>query len=385
MNVPETKHAWTLLLRSEKPLLCLPKQATLDEEVSALALGNILKSLGKEPSIACERPLNKRSLGLLSEKNTFPILQSLSDMRTSWIEVPVTQTGIQEIWYENTKDVLKIHLVPKKGTWKPSDIHFTTSGSKYDTIITFGTTHTGQLSSLFDMQEDTLHTLPLINIDYRLENDGFGTVNVLSPAATSCSEVTTSLIQSAGDKPLTPETATLLLLGMMSATRGFQNPRTTPKTLEFASFLMNSGAKQETIADTLYRTKSVSFLKLLGNALTNLKHEPEYKLAHTTLKDIPENWSEQVLEENLQTCMDEVIGTSPDICVFVLFKQQGSETKIYILTKQPFRADEASQHLKGKSNSNWSTSFVKENLSHEIIQSALNPIRNYISGILRGV
>ncbi len=383
MNVPETKHAWTLLLRSEKPLLCLAKEATPDEETSALALANVLKSLGKEPAIACERDLDAKSLSLLSKQDNISIISSLSDMRTSWIEIPIEKTGIKEIWYENTKETLKIHLIPKHGTWKASDIRFTSSGSKYDTLITFGTTHAGQLTPLFDMHEDALHTLPLINIDYRLENDGFGTVNVLSLAATSCAEVTTSLIQAAGDKPLTSENATLLLFGMMAATRGFQNPRTTPKTLETAGFLMQSGAEQEKIADTLYRTKTVPFLKLLGKALINLKHEPKHKLAYTTLKEEIQELSDDQLEQNLKTCMDEVTGTSPDVCIFVLFKPHSNGTLVYTLTKQPFRADEASAHLIGAASATWATSFVKHALTEDTIQSVLKPMRDYIGNVIK--
>jgi len=363
--------------------LCLAKEATPDEETSALALANVLKSLGKEPAIACERDLDAKSLSLLSKQDNISIISSLSDMRTSWIEIPIEKTGIKEIWYENTKETLKIHLIPKHGTWKASDIRFTSSGSKYDTLITFGTTHAGQLTPLFDMHEDALHTLPLINIDYRLENDGFGTVNVLSLAATSCAEVTTSLIQAAGDKPLTSENATLLLFGMMAATRGFQNPRTTPKTLETAGFLMQSGAEQEKIADTLYRTKTVPFLKLLGKALINLKHEPKHKLAYTTLKEEIQELSDDQLEQNLKTCMDEVTGTSPDVCIFVLFKPHSNGTLVYTLTKQPFRADEASAHLIGAASATWATSFVKHALTEDTIQSVLKPMRDYIGNVIK--
>lgn len=383
MHLPETQQTMALFLKSERPLLCLGENASLDEEVTSFSLARMLQKMGKQPTIASASPISQAAKKLLGSQSPFPIIKSLADMRRTWIDVAIEHTDIKEVWYEKIPGALRIHMIPKQGTWKPEDIRFTKTGSTYDLLVSVGVTHPKELHRLFHMHEDCLQSLPLVNIDYHIDNIHFGSTNLVALTATSCAEVATSLLTSLEKEPITQEMATLLLCGMMSATKGFQHPRTNPTSLHLASLLMKAGADQQAIADLLYRTKSISFLRTWGSALSHLVHEPEIQLAHTTFTEKDTQELTDTTEGVLRPFIEDLLTSSVDISVFVSFYPTGTGTAVCISTKLPIRADEVGAHLNAPGGTTWMHAKTTKPYSKETIRILLEPVRLYLQRLHR--
>jgi phosphoesterase RecJ-like protein len=113
--------------------------------------------------------------------------------------------------------------------------------------------------------------IPLINIDRRRHNAGYGTINIVDEQASSISELVHKVLHAIDHRLIDTEIATALLTGMIIATNSFRAHNVRPETLALASQLIETGAQREKIIHHLYRSRSLSTLRLWGVALTRLK------------------------------------------------------------------------------------------------------------------
>ncbi|MFA6909007.1 MAG: DHH family phosphoesterase [Patescibacteria group bacterium] len=131
--------------------------------------------------------------------------------------------------------------------------------------------------------------LLIINIDHHPTNTRYGNLNLVHEQASSTSEMIFHFLD-AVRHPMTHETATCLLTGILTDTGMFSNLATTPSSLEAASRLMAYGAKIKDITQHTVRNMSLVNLQLWGRALSRLKENPETGVVTTviTRKDFDE-------------------------------------------------------------------------------------------------
>ncbi|HSD12180.1 MAG TPA: hypothetical protein VLC10_01360, partial [Patescibacteria group bacterium] len=99
-----------------------------------------------------------------------------------------------------------------------------------------------------------------------------------------------------------------------------------PRTLDIASELVSAGAKREEIVQNLYRTRTISTLKLWGRALARLKFDPGIKMAWTLL--VRQDFIHAgATEEHLPDVIDELIMNSPEAEIVGLLYEQESPTE----------------------------------------------------------
>lgn len=115
-------------------------------------------------------------------------------------------------------------------------------------------------------------SVPLVNIDHHITNTGFGTVNLVDPEASSTAEIVLRLLD-ALQVPLSAESATCLLAGIVSDTRGFRTGTTTAEVLEAALRLIRAGASLSHVARHALDRRSTSAIRLWGAALAQLHVE----------------------------------------------------------------------------------------------------------------
>jgi phosphoesterase RecJ-like protein len=112
--------------------------------------------------------------------------------------------------------------------------------------------------------------LPSVVLDHHASNTGFGTVNVIDPAAASTAELVLALADALGLAP-DATAATCLLSGVVSDTIGFRTPNTGAATLEAASRLVASGADLAAINQALFFRRPLAALRLAARALERLE------------------------------------------------------------------------------------------------------------------
>lgn len=121
---------------------------------------------------------------------------------------------------------------------------------------------------------ENLDSLPVLNIDHHLGNDHYGKVNWVDSAAPAVGEMILRLAKSLRAE-LDEETATALLLTIVSDTGGFRFSNSTPAAFEAAAELVRLGGRPEWIAQWLYESRSLASLRLLEQMLPTLQVAPE--------------------------------------------------------------------------------------------------------------
>lgn len=292
---------------STHTLVTFRKDWTVDAVASALALTRLLEARGKKVDIVADGFAPSKQVSFL------PTLERVEPefgrLRKFVISLDVSKTPLDELTYDVENGRLNIHVTPKTGQFQQSDVMSRAADFKYDLIFTVGTPDLGALGTLFSEHSELFYNCPIVNIDHDAQNENYGNVNAVDITATSTAEIVHRLM-TRGGRP-DEDTATMLLTGIIASTSSFRSAQVTPLTLDLAAELVAAGGRREEIVRHLYKTRTLSTLKLWGRALARLKHDPEINMAWSLLvrQDFVHSGSD---EECLPDVMDELMVTAPE-------------------------------------------------------------------------
>ncbi|MBU0767009.1 DHH family phosphoesterase [Patescibacteria group bacterium] len=108
-----------------------------------------------------------------------------------------------------------------------------------------------------------------INIDHHPTNSRYATINLVVPEAASSCEIVVVLADLLGWE-MTSDIATCLLTGVYTDTGGLLHSNTTAGVYRTVARLLRSGARQQEIVKAVFRTASLSTLRLWGRVLENI-------------------------------------------------------------------------------------------------------------------
>ncbi|MDP9861194.1 MULTISPECIES: DHH family phosphoesterase [Streptosporangium] len=140
-----------------------------------------------------------------------------------------------------------------------------------DLMITFDVPIVDRLGLLAD---NALKARELIVVDHHPSNTGFGTLNLVDPAAAATAVLAEELINRLG-LPLDRAIATCLYAGLVTDTGSFRHSSTTPGVHLMAARLLDTGLNPEEIARELWDRSPFGYLKVLGAVLDRVTLEPE--------------------------------------------------------------------------------------------------------------
>jgi phosphoesterase RecJ-like protein len=282
-----------------------------------LALKQFLEKLQKQVDITAEGFTSSNSKQL----NFLPGLQSIHDRLTEaqkfTIKVDISKAAVDTISYDVKDNWLSIYLTPKSGTLTKNELRTAQSSFKYDLVITLNAPDLESLGKLFVNNTDLFYRTPVINIDYHATNEYYGQLNVVDITATSVSEILFQVFRQLDEAAINKQIATTLLAGMIISNKSFKGPNVTPHALNIASQLIKMGADREAVIHNLYRTRSIPTLKLWGQALSHLKHDPESGIVWTTITR-DDFIRAEATAEDLKGVADELITNSPEAKITVV-------------------------------------------------------------------
>ena len=113
----------------------------------------------------------------------------------------------------------------------------------------------------------------VVMIDHHVAGPGFGDIRVCDPKAPAAALLCRRLIRRLG-WTLTPESATALLLGLVTDTGRFQYSNTNPEAFRIAAELVEAGARPEVIGRAVYESVKFGYLGVAGLVLTRAVLEP---------------------------------------------------------------------------------------------------------------
>jgi nanoRNase/pAp phosphatase (c-di-AMP/oligoRNAs hydrolase) len=268
------------LEKSKDVLILIPENPSGDAIGSAWALYFFLKKMGAKSSIAFSNNLSPKYSFLPRPEK---IMTEISGARDFVLSFDTAHNKIEGFRTEEIDGKFNIYLTPEKGSINPRDFSFILAKFKYDLIIVIDSPDLERLGKIYEKNPDLFFEVPLVNIDYRSNNDSFGQINLLDVTASSCSEILHQVLSQVQPELIDKEIADCLLTGIISATESFQKKNTTPKALLAAAALMDAGADQQTIIRWIFKTQPLHILKLWGRAMTNLNWDSAAKIAWTTL------------------------------------------------------------------------------------------------------
>ena len=159
----------------------------------------------------------------------------------------------------------------------------------------------------------------LIWIDHHRSNDGYGTVRLVDPDASSTCEMVFRLIETMGGD-LDRDVALCLYAGLVTDTGRFQYQATTPETLRVAAKLREHDFDHAALVRAMYEDNDPSFLRLLGTALGRMTEVPEASVVWTYITQA--DLAEAGVGPGDTDDVIDVIRSARDVDVAAVLKQQ---------------------------------------------------------------
>ena len=220
----------------------------------------------------------------------------------------------------------------------PSFLKFLTDSEKikkvnktdrqFDVAVILECSELSRLGNIINPKKQSKIT---VNIDHHAYERKWADINWTDSCSSSVSEMIFYLFVSLG-LPLTKEEATSLYVGIVTDTHNFTQTNTNTQSHIVASELLRSGVEPPSIEKNVYGTKSLNTLRLLSEALRNIKIDSVGKIAYIRITNKDFRQTKTTPEDT-----EEIInyaGMVPGVLVWLLFR----ETQKKNLIKVSFRS-----------------------------------------------
>lgn len=214
---------------------------TVDQMGAALGLNLLLSQANKKAVVAAPtEPIVEISSLVGINKVQTSLGGDAGDLVVSF---PYVEGEIEKVSYTLENELLNI--IVKAGenglSFDEKDVKYVRGSGNIDLLFVVGTARLSDLGEL--VSGDKLNNAKIVNIDNKKENQGFGDIVLVSPEASSVSEIMGDLVLSLGFH-IDTDAAQNMLSGIIDATDNLQNPSTSALALEIASLMMKSGASR---------------------------------------------------------------------------------------------------------------------------------------------
>jgi phosphoesterase RecJ-like protein len=320
------KQQWVEQVKIAKTVLLLT-HANPDGDAlgSLLALKLGLEKLGKEVTAVVNTDLPTTFSFLPHYDKLLPKLDLQKDLL---VVLDETQAKVGNVSLKRVSDTkLMIVISPKDGLLTPANVRIEEGNFNTDLIVALDCADIERIGSIYEENPTLFYDVPVINIDHHPGNTNFGKVNIIDVTASSTAEILVSLLETLGKDVEGPmldaDIATCLLTGVTTDTDSFQNSNTTPKSLTVAAQLVAAGGRQQEIIKRIYKTRTLSTLRLWGRALSYIKEDQKLKFAWSILSKADFVASQATPDES-GGVIDELIKTASGMDFVLLLKEKDS-------------------------------------------------------------
>ncbi len=321
MSLSSYEQSHQMFAAAKRILVVFRQGASGDAIASSLALKSVLEADGKQVDIVSQGFVLPRAYRFLPGAES--ISPTFGHLKQFEIRINTKSAGLGDVSYHSDDDDLVIHVTPARGVLTRRDVRVAESNYLYDHIVMIGTPELTSLGSLYESEPNLFHTLPIINIDHRPDNEHVGHINLVDVTATSTAEIVYKLCQGLAPERLTDMVATTLLTGIITKTRSFKSGHVAPHTLGIAGELVKHGADRELVVANLFRTRTIAALKLWGKVLADMQHEPMNGLIWSSLtrEDFVKTGASR---DDLPDLFDELIAGAPEAKITLLLHEDPS-------------------------------------------------------------
>jgi phosphoesterase RecJ-like protein len=203
----------------------------------------------------------------------------------------------------------------------------------YDRLVVVDCGSLDRVGAVRDRHRALFASLPRIVIDHHISNEGGAPTDWIDASSAATCEMVALLASRLGVPLGTGDgaLATVLMAGIVMDTATFAHPNATPRTLAVSAALVEAGAPLSEISRRLYRSKPDAQLRLFGRVLDRLDHADDGRVIWSTLTDadLATTGTEPAHSEGIIDLLSQAERAE----VAILFKEQGSATRISVRTK----------------------------------------------------
>ena len=163
----------------------------------------------------------------------------------------------------------------------------------------------------------------IVLIDHHPDISVTGDVVMIDTKYSSSSELIYLFLSSVEAK-ITKSMATLLLMGILFDTGGFQHSNVSPQVMQIASILMKKGAPLAKITQTIFTKNNISALKLWGRAFEKARFHKANGMLVTAITEKDVDDCQASIEDIYQVAS--ILSTVPDAKFALVLSQQGKNT-----------------------------------------------------------
>lgn len=233
------------LTKAQSVLILVSQNSGTDGLASGLALHLSLVKLGKNVSVLAKSP----SVG---DAQKLYGVDKVGQYKGNKNLVVVIQNAIETIdrvshFLDGDKLKLILHVFPQSNGIAQNQITFEEEGVKPDVVFAVGFTTEDELKKEIEHVQNIDSTSWLVNISLKDLGQILAQVNVFNDKAASLSEITGDYISQLS-LPVDEDIAYNLYTGISEATGMFSPAKTSPTSLEIASWLLKFGAGRASFA-----------------------------------------------------------------------------------------------------------------------------------------
>ena len=236
----------TKISEAQNILIALSSDPSVDEMCAAIGLTLFLDKLGKRVT-AIYSGNTPNALEFLKPDETF---EQDTDTLQDFV-IALNKEKADHLRYKLDGDYVKIFITPYRSRISNEDLEFSYGDFNVDLVLALDVANGVDLDAALREHGRIMHDAVVVNITTGKPGK-LGEIEWSDKTASSVSEMVTELIYKTGNKEkLEKEEATAFLTGIVAATNRFASASTTPKTMEIASQLMDSGANQQLISKNI--------------------------------------------------------------------------------------------------------------------------------------
>jgi len=239
MNYKESAKILSEIKKAKKILVNCHRGPDSDSVGSALALFNVLKTLGKEVNVICP-----------------------------------SDTPNDLMFLKGADSIKRVNF---------SAFDF----SAFDLFLAIDSSTYSMVTGLKDNDKPSINT---VMIDHHYSNDRFGKINLIDAKTTSTGEMLFKIFED-WNVAIDQVTAECLLTGIIGDTGSFQYQNVGQGTLRIAASLMDAGADKDKIIYNIYRNIDFKEVKMWGKFIESMKIEDGFvwsAISLSTYKDFGE-------------------------------------------------------------------------------------------------
>ncbi|MBI3981097.1 hypothetical protein HY345_03805 [Candidatus Microgenomates bacterium] len=232
----------TKITSAQHLLILLPDDLNPDIAAAGISLYLSLRKIGKQVIIACPSKLTVEFSDLIGVDE----VKNEIGGKNFVISLNYKEGAIEKVSYNIENDRFNLVIKPREGAnWEidEKNVAFHKQGIVADLIITIKCANLGKLGKFYKDEQKIYSETEIINIDNDINNENYGTINLVSPLSLSVSEFICLLMQDLG-LPFDNESATNLLTGIDTVSNHLQSEQVKAETLEAAALcLKNNGVR----------------------------------------------------------------------------------------------------------------------------------------------